>query len=206
MEDKEKDKPSRCDFFAYLDRMKYIKRWQLMHSFTDENIMEHTQQVAMISHALAIISNTYFNGNVSPEKCVMYAMYHECGEVITGDLPTPIKYYNRQISGAYKDLESQACDKLLTLLPEEMRGEVAKYMKPDKDTREYILMKAADRIAAAVKCEQEIACGNNEFVNARASIYEDIRSRHIEEADYFMDNFIKSYSLSLDELSPLADK
>ncbi|MDE6001168.1 MAG: 5'-deoxynucleotidase [Clostridia bacterium] len=188
------------NFFAFMDRMKYIKRWQLMRSFREENIMEHSQQVAMFAHVLAVINNKVFGGNADAEKAVLYAVYHECGEVMTGDLPTPIKYFNSNIEGAYKNLESQACDKLIETLPEELRGELAKCIKPDADSLEYKIMKAADRLAAYVKCLEELRCGNNEFAKAKKSIEQDLHRRNMPEVEYFFEKFIKSFSLTLDEL------
>lgn len=188
------------NFYAFMDRMKYIKRWQLMRSVSDENIMEHSQQVAMLTHALAVISNKVFGGNVNAEKAVLYAVYHECSEVLTGDMPTPIKYYNNSITGAYKDLEEKACDKLLNTLPEELREEFALSIKPDTGCKEYALMKAADRLSAYIKCLEELRCGNKEFLKAEKSIKKDLLSRNLPEINYFFDNFIKSFSLTLDEL------
>lgn len=191
------------DFFAYMDRMKYIKRWQLMRSVRDENIMEHSQQVAMFAHALAVINNKVYGGNADAEKAALYAVYHECSEVMTGDLPTPIKYFNSNINGAYKSLEDVACEKLLQTLPEEIRGELAQSIKPDTQSVEYALMKAADRLAAYVKCLEELRCGNNEFAKAKKSIEADLHSRKMPEVEYFFKYFIKSFSLSLDELEGL---
>lgn len=191
------------DFFAFCDRMKYIKRWQLMRSVREENIMEHSQQVAMFAHALALINNKVFGGTVNAEKAVMYAVYHECGEVMTGDLPTPIKYFNRSILGAYKQLEDKACDKLISTLPEELRDEYASFMKPDAESAEYAIMKAADRLAAYVKCLEELRSGNKEFVKAEKSIKDDLLSRKMPEVDYFFKNFIPSFNLSLDELDAM---
>ena len=187
-------------FFAFLDRMKYIKRWQLMRSVREENIMEHSQQVAMFAHALALINNKVFNGNADAEKAALYAVYHECSEVMTGDLPTPIKYFNNSIHGAYKQLEDRAVDKLIETLPEELAGEFAVYMKPDSESIEYKLMKAADRLAAYVKCLEELRCGNAEFVKAKKSIEEDLLSRNMPEVNYFFEKFIPAFSLTLDEL------
>lgn len=183
-----------------MDRMKYIKRWQLMRSVREENIMEHSQQVAMFAHALAVINNKIFGGNAKPEVAVLYAVYHECSEVVTGDLPTPIKYFNNSIRGAYKNLEERACDKLLGMLPDELKGEMGAYVKPDTKSYEYALMKAADRLAAYVKCLEELKCGNSEFAKAEKSIKEDLLSRRMPEVDYFFENFISSFSLTLDEL------
>ena len=191
------------DFFAFMDRMKYIKRWQLMRSVRDEYIMEHSQQVAMFAHVLAVINNKVYGGHADAEKAVLYAVYHECSEVMTGDLPTPIKYFNSNINGAYKSLEDRACEKLLETLPEEIRGELALSIKPDTQSIEYALMKAADRLAAYVKCLEELRCGNNEFAKAKKSIEADLHSRKMPEVEYFFKNFIKSFSLSLDELEGL---
>ncbi len=191
------------DFYAFMDRMKYIKRWQLMRSVRDENIMEHSQQVAMFAHALAVINNKVFSGNADGGKAVLYAVYHECGEVMTGDLPTPIKYYNVPLKEAYKNLEEVACDKLLNTLPEELREELAASIRPDTECYEYKLMKAADRLAAYVKCLEELRCGNNEFAKAKKSIEDDLRSRKMPEVEYFFDKFIASFNRSLDELEGL---
>ena len=183
-----------------MDRMKYIKRWSLMRSVREENIMEHSQQVAMLAHALAIINNKVYGGGANAEKCVMYAVYHECGEVMTGDLPTPIKYFNNSIHGAYKSLEDKACDKLLEMLPEEMKEEISVYVKPDTDSLEYRLVKAADRLAAYVKCLEEHRCGNTEFEKAKKSIEADLHGRNMPEVEYFFDTFIAAFNLTLDEL------
>lgn len=188
------------NFFAFMDRMKYIKRWQLMRSVREENIMEHSQQVAMFTHALAVINNKIFGGNADAEKAVLYAVYHECGEVMTGDLPTPVKYFNDFIHGAYKNIEDKACDKLLSTLPEEIRGDFEVNIKPDTESIEYKLMKAADRLAAYVKCLEELRCGNNEFKKAKKSIEKDLHSRNMPEVEYFFEKFIPSYELTLDEL------
>lgn len=188
------------NFYAFLDRMKYIKRWSLMRSVRDENIMEHSQQVAMLAHALAVISNKVYGGNVDAEKCVMYAVYHECPEVMTGDLPTPIKYFNNSIHGAYKDLEDKACDKLIDMLPDELKADITEYIKPDTACKEYKLVKAADRLAAYIKCLEEHRCGNSEFEKAKKSIEEDLHSRKMPEVEYFFKHFISSFNLTLDEL------
>ncbi|MBD5631824.1 MAG: 5'-deoxynucleotidase [Clostridia bacterium] len=188
------------DFFAFMDRMKYIKRWQLMRSVREENIMEHSQQVAMFAHVLAVINNKVYGGSADAEKAVLYSVYHECSEVMTGDMPTPIKYFNNSIHGAYKELEDKACDKLLNTLPEELRGELALSVKPDCDSLEYKLMKAADRLAAYVKCLEELRCGNKEFLKAEKSIKKDLLSRKMPEVEYFFEKFIPSFNLTLDEL------
>jgi 5'-deoxynucleotidase len=162
--------------------------------------MEHSQQVAMLAHSLALINNKIFGGNADAEKCVLYAVYHECGEVMTGDLPTPIKYFNNSIHGAYKELEDKACDKLLEMLPEELRGDIGECVKPNTDSLEYKLVKAADRLAAYIKCLEEERCGNSEFDKAKKSIECDLLSRNMPEVDYFFKNFIQGFYLTLDEL------
>ena len=188
------------NFYAFMDRMKYIKRWSLMRSVREENIMEHSQQVAFLAHALAVIENKVFGGSLDVEKCVLYAVYHECPEVLTGDLPTPIKYFNRSITGAYKDIESEACDRLLSALPKELEEELAPFVKPDTGSEEWKTVKAADRLSAYIKCLEERRCGNSEFEKAEKSIRDDIASRGMRSVDYFMENFIPAFTLTLDEL------
>ena len=190
----------RYDFYAYMDRMKYIKRWQLMRSVRDENIMEHSQSVTLLSHALAVIHNEVFGGNVDILKTVLYATYHETSEVMTGDLPTPIKYYNQGIRGAYKELEKNACEKIVSMLPSELQGSIEPFVSADEDSVEYKLVKAADRLAAYIKCLEEIRLGNTEFSKAKKSIEEDLHSRKMPEVEYFFEKFIPSFELSLDEL------
>ena len=188
------------NFYAFMDRMKYIKRWSLMRSVREENIMEHSQQVAFLAHALAVIENKVFGGNVDGAKCALYAVYHECPEVLTGDLPTPIKYFNRSITGAYKDIEGVACDKLLSTLPKELEEELAPFLNPDTESAEWKIVKAADRLSAYIKCLEERRCGNTEFEKAEKSIRDDILSRDMRSVNYFMENFIPAYTVTLDEL------
>ena len=187
-------------FYAFINRMKHIKRWSLMRSVNEENIMEHTEQVAVIAHALALINVKKYNGNADVSKTVMYAQYHEVGEVITGDLPTPIKYFNPEIKTAYKGLEKNACEKIINMLPEEFKDEYRQYILPDETSLEYTLAKCADRLSAYVKCIEELKAGNTEFKKAKESIEKDLKSRKIKEVDYFMKEFIPAFSLTLDEL------
>ncbi len=188
------------DFFAYLNRMKHIKRWALMRSNVEENIMEHTEQVSVVAHALATIKNVYFNGNVDVLKVVLYAQYHETSEVITGDLPTPIKYFNKEINVAYKDIEKGASLKLLETLPDEIRSEYEKYVLPDENSEEYKIMKCADKISAYIKCLEEVKWGNSEFVKAKETILKDLKKCEREEVKYFIKNVLPKYELTLDEL------
>ena len=190
----------RYDFYAYMDRMKYIKRWQLMRSVREENIMEHSQNVSVLAHALVTIHNEVYGGNADVLKTVLYAMYHETSEVVTGDLPTPIKYYNHSIHGAYKELEKKASEKIVSTLPEEMQGSIVPYVLADEDSIEYKLVKAADRLAAYIKCLEELRSGNSEFSKAKKSIEEDLRSRQMPEVEYFFEHFVEALSLTLDDL------
>ena len=185
------------DFYAYLDRMKYIKRWQLMRSTREENIMEHSQSVAVLAHALATIHNEIYGGSADVSKTVLYALYHETSEVMTGDLPTPIKYYNRNISGAYKQLERSACEKLTEMLPAKLKSSISPYVLADEESVEYRLVKAADRLSAYIKCLEELRSGNSEFAKAKKSIEEDLHTRRMPEIEYFFENFIPSFSLTL---------
>ncbi len=190
----------RYDFYAYMDRMKYIKRWQLMRSVREENIMEHSHCVTLLAHALAVIHNEEFGGNADILKTVLYATYHETSEVMTGDLPTPIKYYNQGIHGAYKELEAKACQKMSDMLPQKMQQEIKPYILADENSVEYRLVKAADRLAAYIKCLEELRSGNGEFSKAKKSIEQDLHDKKMPEIEYFFEHFIPSFSLTLDEL------
>lgn len=188
------------NFFAYLFRMKYIKRWSLMRSVREENIMEHTEEVVSLAHILAVIDNNIYGGNLDVEKAVLIAQYHEVGEVITGDLPTPIKYFNPEIKTAYKDLEFKACEKILAMLPEELKGEYEPFILPDTDSKEYKVVKYADRLAAYLKCVEEVKAGNSEFKKAKNSIGNELKKAKYPPLEYFFKNFADAFELSLDEL------
>ena len=187
-------------FFAYLNRMKYIKRWSLMRSVREENIMEHSQSVAVIAHALGLIANKIYKKSLDINKIVLLAQYHEVGEVITGDLPTPIKYFNPEINSAYKDLERGACERILGMLPKELEGEYRDLILPDEETEEYKIVKLADRLSAYLKCVEEVTAGNKEFKKAKDSIEKDLKSKKSQEVEYYLSHFTPAYSLSLDEL------
>lgn len=187
-------------FFAFLNRMKYIRRWSLMRSVRDENIMEHSQQVAVIAHALALINNKILGGSIDVNKVVLLAQYHEVGEVITGDLPTPIKYFNPEIKSAYKDLEEGASKRLLGMLPEQLRGEYEEYVLPNEESEEYKLVKCADRLAAYLKCVEEVKAGNSEFKKAKATILSELKNQKRAEVDYYLKEFAPAFDLTLDEL------
>lgn len=187
-------------FFAFLNRMKYIKRWSLMRSIREENIMEHSQQVAVIAHALGLINNKIFGGTADVNKIVLLAQYHEAGEVITGDLPTPIKYFNPEIKSAYKDLEKEASERLLKMLPEVLESEYREYVLPDTETEEYKLVKYADRLSAYLKCVEETRAGNAEFKKALKSIGEELKKSGSKEVQYYLKEFAPAFELTLDEL------
>lgn len=189
-------------FFAYLARMKLIQRWGLMRNTYQENVQEHCLQVALIGHALAIIKNRLFAGAVSPEKVLALAVFHEVGEVITGDLATPIKYFNPQIKKAYDDIENIAKERLFNMIPEELSEDYQDLIFPDEVDEEHkIIVKAADKIAAYLKCAEELKTGNQEFAQAAKIIRADIDKIDLPEVKYFMEKFVPSFSLTLDELN-----
>lgn len=188
------------DFFAYIARMKHIKRWALMHSEVEENVKEHSFDVTVIAHALATIGNTYFGKDYDVTKVLLYSVFHETSEVITGDLPTPIKYFNESINSAYKDLETLAAKKLLATLPDEIRAHYEPFVLPDKADKEYYLVKCADRLSAYVKCLEELKIGNKEFAKAKKSIGKDVEQMPLDEVKYFVKNVLPNYEKTLDEL------
>lgn len=188
-------------FFAFLSRMKYITRWGLMRNTQPENIQEHSLQVAITAHALAVIKNRFFGGNVNPDRVAVLGMFHDCNEIITGDLPTPIKYFNPEINQAYRNVEIVSKNKLLSMLPEELAANYSPILfHEDDDSGCWKLVKAADRISAYIKCLEEEKAGNREFKKARESIYKTIMEIDLPEVRYFMESFIPSFSLTLDEL------
>lgn len=187
-------------FFAYLGRMKYILRWGLMRNTQPENIQEHSLQVAVIGHALAVIKNKRFGGAVDADKVTTLSAFHEASEVITGDLATPIKYFNPHIKEAYKNIEQVADEKLLSLLPEEFREDYRPLLFQE-DSEEHRLMKAADKICAYLKCLDELRAGNREFEKATAAIRRELDSMKRPEVEYFLKEFAPSFSLTLDELN-----
>ena len=187
-------------FFAMLSRMKNIRRWALMRNTRSENICEHSHEVAVIAHALALITNRRYGGSVDAERCVMLAVYHDVPEILTGDMPTPVKYYNPAIREAYRQVEESACDKLIEMLPADLRGEYDALIRPrDKDSEEMKLVKAADKLSALIKCIEETSQGNREFASARRATEEAIRAMNIPAANEFLANYIPAYDLTLDD-------
>ncbi|MFC5077059.1 5'-deoxynucleotidase YfbR [Vibrio thalassae] len=189
-------------FFAHLARMKLIQRWPLMRSVSTENISEHSLQVAFVAHALAIIKNKKFGGNTNPERIAILAMYHDTSEVLTGDLPTPVKYYNPEIAKEYKKIESAAERKLLSMLPEEFQEDFKPFLISEyayeEDTQ---IVKQADSICAYLKCLEELSAGNHEFALAKKRLDQTLLEKKTEEMDYFLNTFAPSFELSLDEIS-----
>ena len=188
-------------FYAYMARMKYVRRWNLRRNTRDENDQEHSLQVAMIAHALAVIRKKRYGGEIDMEKVMLLAVYHEAPEVITGDLATPIKYFNPGIKDAFKGIEHMASEKLLSYLPADLRGEYESLLLPDETTPEWKLVKAADRISAYLKCIEEESYGNDEFSAARQNILSSIEALGIPEAEDFLREFAPSFALPLDALN-----
>lgn len=182
-------------------RMKLIKRWSLMKSVSEENIAEHSAQVAQIAHAMALIKNKKFGGSLNADRIATLALYHESSEVLTGDLPTPIKYYNPEIRKAYKDIEGIANEKLLSMLPPELEDEYRLLIEDDPDSYEHMLVKAADKISAYIKCIEELRSGNREFAKAETTLREAVETYFCyDEVKYFCETFIDSFKKTLDEL------
>lgn len=188
-------------FFAMMARMKYINRWALMRNSYPENISEHSLEVGMIAHALALISNKKYGNHLSAERAALIGMYHDCTEIITGDMPTPIKYYNVDTKEAYKNVEKQAAKELLAMLPDYLYEEYESILFPEEG-EEYLwlLVKAADKLSAYIKCLEEEKAGNREFSSARASIYTKLREMDLPEVRDFERDFIGAYKKTLDEL------
>ena len=186
-------------FFPMIARMRYINRWGLMRNTQPENIQEHSHQVAVLAHALAVIQNRYFGGQVDPGAVAVAALYHDASEILTGDLPTPIKYDNPDIQSAYQAVEATAEQKLLSMLPEDLRGEFEEAVTiPDPQVR--ALVKAADKLSAYLKCVEERKAGNAEFRSAEEQTYAALRDNPLPALDYFMDRFLPGFQLTLDEL------
>lgn len=182
-------------------RMKLIKRWSLMKSVSDENIAEHSAQVAQIAHALALIKNRMFGGELDADRIATAALYHEASEVLTGDLPTPIKYYNPEIRRSYKDIEKIANDKLISMLPGELGDDYRALIELDPSSYEHRLIKAADKLSAYIKCIEEMRSGNREFAKAEKTLKKEVDSfLDLPEVKYFCDTFVPTFKKTLDEL------
>ncbi|MBD5098420.1 MAG: 5'-deoxynucleotidase [Clostridiales bacterium] len=186
-------------FFAYIFRMRYIARWALMRNTRTENVEEHSYEVAVLAHALAVIGRDVFHKEIDPDKAAVAALFHDAPEIITGDMPTPIKYYNPDIKTAYRQVEAVAQDKLLSMLPSELVPAYAPLVREsDPQVRRYV--KAADKLSAYIKCVEELKAGNAEFKKASEQTLAALKGMEMEELDYFMERFLPAFSLTLDEL------
>lgn len=190
------------NFFAYISRMRYIERWSLMRNALPENIQEHSHMVAVIAHALGVIRRDVFHIECDPNACAAAALYHDASEILTGDLPTPIKYYNPEIKNAYKQVEQIACQKLLATLPAELRPA----FQPLLTEAEYRdIVKAADKLSAYIKCIEERRAGNDEFLSAEKQTRAVLEQNPLPEVQYFMAHFIPAFELTLDELGTIEE-
>ncbi|NHI01478.1 5'-deoxynucleotidase [Oceanimonas sp. MB9] len=192
---------NRSHFFAQMARMKLIQRWPLMRNTASENVAEHSLQVAMVAHALAVIKNTLFNGKLDPGTAAMRALYHDASEVLTGDLPTPVKYFNREMASAYKAIEQNAEQSLLAMLPTKLQPAFETLLCGHQDDEYSHLVKSADILCAYLKCQEELSAGNREFAKARERLTAMLDERMNDEIRYFLEVFVPSFSLSLDEIS-----
>ena len=189
-------------FYAYLSRMKHIFRWSLMKNSQQESLSVHTLDTAVIAHCLGLLRNRRFGGSCDVNRLVLLAMYHDCSEILTGDMPTPIKYYNPEIKAAYKEVEAVANEKLVSMLPEDLRGDYRPFFCHEGEDPELLrLLKAADKLSALVKCREEENAGNREFVKAKQSTLKAIEEMRLPEADAFIKEFLPSYGLTVDELN-----
>lgn len=186
-------------FFAYISRMKYITRWSLMRNSVSENIQEHSHMVAVLAHALGVIRRDVYHRDCRPDACAAAALFHDATEIFTGDLPTPIKYYSPAIREAYRQVEGVAADKLLRMLPEQLRPAYRPLLR-EEDGEIAALVKAADKLAAYIKCLEELEAGNNEFADAAGETLEALRRMEMPEVAWFLDHFAEAFGLTLDGL------
>jgi 5'-deoxynucleotidase len=188
-------------FFAYVSRLRWIKRWGLMRNAIEENVATHSWEVATLAHALAIIRNRHFDGDVNVDRIATAALYHDATEVITGDMPTPVKYHSRVMREAFSDIEHKAEAELLALLPEDLRSDFAPYIEESTwSDEEKELIKAADRLSALLKCQAEIQAGNKEFEPAAGHIRQKLETDALPEVMYFLEVFAPGYQRPLDNL------
>ena len=189
----------RSHFFAYISRMRFIQRWALMRNTAPENVQEHSHKAAVLAHALAVIRNEKFGGHVDPGRVAVAALYHDASEILTGDMPTPVKYGNPAIRDAYKQVEAVANERLVSMLPEELQATYRDALNEyDDETR--ALVKAADKLSAYIKCVEEVKAGNGEFREAAAQTRRALEAYDLPEVAYFLDTFMDSFALTLDEL------
>ncbi len=188
-------------FYAMMSRMKYIERWALMRNSISENISEHSLEVSMLAHALAVIGNRRLGHTLNAEKAALIGLYHDSTEILTGDMPTPIKYYNPEIKKAFKEIEHTSAKKLLNMLPEDLRIDYESLFFPSEDDIDlHRLVKAADKLSALIKCIDEEKAGNKEFASAKQALTKSLDDMKLEEVTIFIRDFLPAYSLTLDEL------
>lgn len=190
-------------FFALISRMRYIERWSLMRNSVNENIQEHSHMVAVIAHALGVIRRDVFKVPCDPNACAAVALYHDASEILTGDLPTPIKYHDPLITDAYRRVETVANEKLVAMLPPELQGAFEPLFTGDLQRELHPLVKAADKLSAYIKCIEERKAGNNEFLSAEKQTLEAIHAYGLPEAEYFIEHFIPAFEKNLDELGSI---
>ena len=188
------------DFFAYISRMRYIGRWSLMRNSLPENIQEHSHMVAVLAHALGVIRRDVFGADCDPNACAAVALYHDSAEILTGDMPTPIKYHSREIRGAYQQVEELACRRLLDTLPEDLRPSFEDLLSGETQQRLHDIVKAADKLSAYIKCIEERKAGNREFLSAEAQTRRVLEDSPLPEVAYFLEHFIPAFEKNLDEL------
>lgn len=193
------------NFFAYISRMRYIGRWSLMRNSIPENIQEHSHMVAVIAHALAVIRRDVYGIPCDPDKCASAALFHDSSEILTGDLPTPIKYHSEEIHNAYLQVENLACEKLLDTLPEALRGTYEDLLVGDTAKGTHDIVKAADRLSAYIKCIEERRAGNDEFLQAEKQTLKKLMADPLPEVQYFIEHFIPAFELTLDELGTISE-
>ena len=191
------------NFFAYISRMRYIGRWSLMRNSLPENIQEHSHMVAVLAHALGVIRRDVFHVPCNPDEAATVALFHDSSEILTGDLPTPIKYHSNEIRDAYKEVEALACHMLLDTLPEELRGAYEPLLAGETEERVHDLVKAADKLSAYIKCIEERRAGNDEFLSAERQTRKILEDCGLPEVDYFLKHFIPAFELNLDELGTI---
>lgn len=190
-------------YFALISRMRYINRWGLMRNSLPENVQEHSHMVAVLAHCLGVIRRDVFGRDCDPNALAAAALYHDASEILTGDLPTPIKYHNGTISSAYHEVEDLAVDKLLDMLPVELKASYEPILRLEMGEYEKSLVKAADRLSAYIKCVEERKAGNGEFLSAERQTLERIRTMELPECEYFLSHFAPGFEKNLDELGTM---